>query len=915
MAVKFTDFLGRAHEVDALRQAFNHARIGNGRVVWVVGDAGMGKTRLLNELTSRVVQDGETAVVGHCLQSVNAPYLPIVDIFQALFDDLPPIADPQDTPVKPVSVRKAASFASLHRRLHDFAKKQSLLLCVEDLHYADAGTIEVLQYLCCHLLNSSILLLLTTRDVEGTRRNELLEFFTTSSRDGADVIRLEPLDASDIHCLIRKALWNGCELQRQTIDRIETLAEGNPFFAEELLRGISRQPLQSSVVTNIPITLRSTIGSRLRALDQTTRNALAFAAVSGREFDVEFLQQVAGLSRDTILLALRQACAEHVIDEVTSSSGSFRYHHALIRAMVYEDLLDNERRNLHIRVAELLEKMPPTGSQLFELAYHWAEAGSPSKALDYNERAGDAATSIFAYCDAAKFYERALDFEVLPGEHRAILCEKIAQALFAANVTTDILSWFERALREYSRLDNREKMAEMLIAMSRQSWNDANTEAGIVFASQALDVIAPLPSNRLHALATVMIASYHSLFCRADETMKQLECVGVQVRRENPDIAARFYDSRAMAHVVLRQMGDAIADFEGALEAADACGDPLVIVRVYGQYASVLQRLGKMDRAIQCWHQVLALTQESGLVGRGAFTKVMLAGANLLLGKLAVAREYIESTVTRLVDMPAVRICRSGFAVRLGLLLGDDDLVRGYADWETLELAFKSAESARIGEAIPPLVDLLLRDRKFSQARSLLRRAILAIDDAYECGELCVQVAANGDASDIPKAFSLLNAAVCGDDDIVGHAFVALFKAEEANRRSVRNRQVASTWGLAAASLFAKTGWPVHGARALKCAGRVSEALAVYRDIGANGEVARLERKIAVRNQRGHYRTSLTQREHEVAAFAAQGFTNKQIANELLISENTVEHHLQSVYNRLGINSREELSEASIAQS
>ncbi len=468
-------FVGREGELKQLHAAFDAALSGQAGLVMVVGEPGIGKTALCEQLATYVTLRGGKALVGHCYEegSLSLPYLPFVEamrsyvlardpaglktdlgsgaaevarIVSEIRDRLPvelrPPGDPEE--------ERWRLLQAVSGFLRNASSVQPLLLVLEDLHDADRGTLDLLVHLSRNLEGARLLIAGTYRDVEVDRSHPLSGSLADLRRN-RDFLRvpLRGLTAEEVQRMMasvaqRDIPWAFAELlHRQT--------EGNPLFVQEMLRylveeglvaeqqGALRRVGDESLAGRIPEGLRDVIGKRLSRLAEKTNQVLSMAAVIGREFRLDVLQSVAALTDEEMDTALEQA-QERAIVEQRSTVGAlvFRFTHAFFRQTLYEEIFASRRLRLHQQVARALEQVygRRVEDHAAELAEHFAQSTDPAdlaKALHYSELAAQRAVQVFAYGEAARQLDSALKLqEVLDPDDASKRCDlllALAEAL------------------------------------------------------------------------------------------------------------------------------------------------------------------------------------------------------------------------------------------------------------------------------------------------------------------------------------------------------------------------------------------------------------------------------------------------------------------------------------------------------
>jgi tetratricopeptide (TPR) repeat protein len=425
-------FVGRERELETLGAAFEEARSGRVRLLALVGDAGIGKTRTVEEFVRRTELPAGRVLWGRCPEQPGAPtYWPwvrairayadredpavlrahlagdagiVARMVPALGDRLPDVdpgrADEQDPQSR---FRLFDGVTSLLQRI---ASDTPLVVVLDDVHWADEASLLLLSFVARETRGARILLIVTYRE-RGARRWP--RAFADVARLGLRVT-LRGLDRAAQAALVASA--GIAEPSPELLARLHEVTEGNPFFLDEMVRVIGAGTTSADTPRlPMPDTVREAIRRRLEPLSEDERALLALAAVIGREFDLSLLQATSGLPADVVLAHLTAAAAIGAVEE-RERVGAFRFSHALVREMLYGEQLPAARAGLHRRVGEALEAgyggAPAPVDALATHYFHAAPLGTAGKAYEYSMRAGRTAVELFAYGDAMGYFERAL---------------------------------------------------------------------------------------------------------------------------------------------------------------------------------------------------------------------------------------------------------------------------------------------------------------------------------------------------------------------------------------------------------------------------------------------------------------------------------------------------------------------------
>ena len=458
-------FVGREAELRRLHTAFDNAMSGNGSLVMVVGEPGIGKTSLCEQIDTYVNLRGGTTLVGHCYEegSISLPYLAFVEAMRSYVlarepEDLKSAFGSGATEVARIvsEVREKVEVEprepgdpeeDRYRLMHavttflrNAATVQPLLIVLEDLHDADRGTLEMLTHVARNLSDARLLIVATYRDVQVDRAHPLSGALAELRRvESFDRIGLRGLTADEVQRMMTSIA--GPDLPWGISEAVHRQTEGNPLFVQEVLRDLveegilaregGRPTRQTPPEMRIPEGLRDFIGKRMSRLSSECNTVLGMAAVIGREFPLRVLEQVADMPEADLFAALEEAQAAAMIEEQPSARGgvSFRFTHALFRQALYEETFAPRRLRLHQQVGRALEEVYEGRPEehAAELAEHFGQSTEREdlqKALSYGEMAAERAIEVYAWSDAVGHLERSLQVqEVIDPDDKAKRCD------------------------------------------------------------------------------------------------------------------------------------------------------------------------------------------------------------------------------------------------------------------------------------------------------------------------------------------------------------------------------------------------------------------------------------------------------------------------------------------------------------
>src|SRR5437667_1321137 len=443
-------FVGRQSELTELRAGLEDAVAGRGRFFLVVGEPGIGKTRLVEELAREAANRGHHVLWGRCWEGEGAPpYWPWIQVIRAylgtarseglarvaggagaaylaqLVPELAPVQSPGPSFPPPSEHARFYLFDAVATFLRSRPDDAPLVLVFDDLQWADAPSLLLLQFLVHELRDTGMLVVATYREIEARQTPRVADILGALARDGRH-LELRGFGEAEVALLIEGE--TGHSAPAALVRAVHRETEGNPFFVDEVVHllvsegGLEHRAASIPESLPVPQGVREAIRRRLAPLPAPCRDALTLASVVGREFGLGALQRALGLAADELLEMLAPALQREILVRDRGTAGRYRFAHALIRETIYEELGAAERATLHMRIGEALEGLHQTDptSPLTALAHHFLEAvpaGGAEKAITYSTRAARYAEASLAYEDAAVLFERAL--EVLAEAHPA----------------------------------------------------------------------------------------------------------------------------------------------------------------------------------------------------------------------------------------------------------------------------------------------------------------------------------------------------------------------------------------------------------------------------------------------------------------------------------------------------------------
>lgn len=952
--------VGRSAELESLRAATAAAAAGQGRIVLIGGDAGIGKTRLVTEFCALARADGFRTAVGGCVQlgDVAIAYAPMVEALREIGRELgseafAELAGHGRDDLDGLGAGRGAEassgpgplFEHLRALLSRLGEQQPIVLVLEDMHWADASTRALIAYLGRNLRDTRVVLVLTYRSDELHRRHPLRPLLTDLERDPlVERIRLAGLSRAEL-----VELLTGIGEVSPEVDELLSRTEGNPFYVEEIV---------AAGAGILPDTLAEVVLSRVGRLSEPTQALLHRAAVLGDEVDERLLAALTGDSADAVTGALREAVFEQLL--VVDAEGC-RFRHALIREALYDDLLPGERERLHVAAAHAVED-PAVADRLDEhvrwamLAHHWHAAREPERAFAASVRAGLEAERVRAHADAAAHYERALQlWDRIPDPvaaaamNRTELFDHAAKAVHWSSHSTRATTLAKAALDALEPDTPPETRAVQLVRLGRMHWIAYDGQAAITAYDQAVALLADRPPSAEQAYT--LAAQGQSLMLRgmsraAEPVLRKAyevaSAVGPGVIRSGA-VAGHALCSLGPVLADLGRVDEAIATMERARELALEDASPSDVSRCYTNHTHVLLLAARWADLDSLATEGMAYTEATGHLRHYGESIIGIWCLGLYAaGRSAEAEERVTGLVDRVTAEDPYLVLRW-----LPLLIGQGrfDQARSLVDY-SIKTTAGADDIQFTGLARFRAAALARAEQRLDEAREHVTAGLATItpdEQYYGLPGYALALGIEADLRTADRADALLAAAQQLAErlrslgiTLLPEPRAALVLAEAEHARA-HGTDTPDRW-VSVASAWEQAGQPYQAAiaryreadailrtrgdraRAASCA---ASALSVAEELGAEP----FTEQVRLLVQRGRLdlpvaddhkpdplaRLGVTPREADVLALLAAGLTNRQIGESLFISEKTASVHVTNLLRKLSVGSR--LEAAEIAQS
>ncbi|WP_280790647.1 helix-turn-helix transcriptional regulator [Blastococcus sp. CT_GayMR20] len=976
--------VGRADELARLLAHVERAESGRSTAVLLAGDAGVGKTRLLDELTSRAAARGVRVLIGHCvdLGDVGLPYLPFVDLLRPVAADpdlapnaaanpvlaalfagrpvfFPPVQPvpegrdlsrplPHRAAPQPVEDGRLQLFESVAALICELASSGPLLIVLEDLHWADRSSRDLLRYLLARLSDEPVAVVASYRADDLHRRHPLRPLLAELVRlPGVERLDLSPLPDADVGALVRRLAAAAGSLPDSVVEDVVARAEGNAFYAEELVAaGLHGEAL--------PMALTDVLLARVEQRSPAAQQVLRVAGVAGRRVRHELVAAVGGLGDGDLETALAEVVHHHLL--VVSDDGRYRFRHALLREAVLVDLLPGERVRLHAAIAAYLARVPGAGTAA-ERAHHARESNDLPGAFTASLEAAAAAGGVGAPAEQLQHLEAVLalwsavpDAAERAGRDQAALLLETAAAARTVGEPHRAVALLRSALEVLGPDADPEARARVHYTLA-QAMVRVEDDAGAYRESAAAMALVPAqPPSKVrtwaaatHARMSYSVGRNDEADAAADEALAAADALGFDGAWA--DIAVTQLRARPGTDPAAAR-----ARLDEALTRARRSGNVEVEMRVLFNLASFTFEVGRIDEALDWTRRGTRRARDLGV--EWSYYPAELR--HLHVTALYMAGDWDASLaeadeLARVPEMSA-HVRADGLLVLVGR---GDPRARERIDWARgliprlrahvlLDLVTAGSEidlAAWEGDAQTAVDVALTASRRIREVWSddhlgvlrLAGTALAPVGDAAAAARRDHDPAA--EERWLRAGQELVAAARSSVDvyrglygDTMGVEALAWLARVEAEAARLEGKAAPELWR-AAVDAF-EFGHVYEQARSRW---RLAEALLASDDRATAAAEARAAHDVAVRlaaeplriaveglARRGRLDIGvaaarsadasvvLTPREAEVLSLLAQGRTNRQIGSELYISEKTASVHVSNIIAKLGASGRTE---------
>jgi DNA-binding CsgD family transcriptional regulator len=924
-------FFGRVAEVGIAMEAFSRASRGQSQTLLITGEAGIGKTRFLEELTTRISTETCAQLrIGAAVPLIGPtfPYGPFTAALRDLADWLPPDDESAHHSTRDCLTARCHLFERVLALLADLAAHTPFVLVLEDLQWADGSTRDLLTFLAVRLRAEHVLLAATIRE-EDLTHDALRWLAELGRRPRVTRLRLGRLADGDIGELVTGLLPE--PHHRHEAEAVVRAADGNPLYARELARAEAHRS---------PASIAETVLARVSGLDPAVQAVVHQLSVADEGMSHDLLAATVPLPEPDLLAATRRSVSLRLF---VATGDVYTFAHTLTGRILYDHLLPGERRLLHRRLADALAERG--GADPAVLSHHWYRAGRHDRAATAALVAARAAMAAHAYPEAHSLYALVVELAAWLPEWGPGILGDAARAASLAGDPRRATTYAAQALA-LSATDAVTDRAQQLERLARYHWECGDLGASVEAADRAADLLDGGPPSALHARVQVALARGMLLRGALDEALAHTRRA-VQYARQ---VGARAEEAHAQATygIIRARQGDLDAGLDALKESAALArkaGDVEEVLRSAGDHMYLLCRAGRFAEALDVAREgdrtaralgvpatyTAALNSNTAAVlvttGRWDEADSFIAESadgqppantahhlELLRLELAVARGEHEEAARLAARLAAVRedprligtLCAC--LAELALAADDPDtaaeeVARGLAALDDCALAEEGIRLLALGARIE--ADLALHPTPARAGRQDARPRTPAADYARRAraivqqygaqpavaafGELAAAEHARADRADHRATWRAVADAWKTAQQPYREAYARLREAESAiraGRRQQAARALAACEGLAR---------PLRAAPMLKLAEQAARGARLVETLDPDPGMAPAKAEF-----------DLTRREAQVLGLLSAGESNRQIAHTLFISDRTVAVHVSHILGKLGARNRTE---------
>ncbi len=774
----------REEEMNSLREAVYRAVHGEGGLVFIHGEAGIGKTRLIRELGAYAGSHGVQVLYGKCPALFRMDGVPPYVLWKWIIKDylggctpdqlnrvigfypaevaklVPEISQklrafPQSFPISPEQEQNRL-FEAVSQFVINISQETPLLVVLDDLQWTDPSSLLLLHYLARSVQKTSLLLIGAYRNTDIDDKHPLTPILTELNRERLpESIQLKRMSHNDVTEMIQNILEQE-DVPEEFCRLVYEKTRGNPFFAEEVVKSLKEEGVifreenmwSFKTISEIefPQTVKNILKARFSRLDDECQNVLKMASFVGNDFTLRAMSALTGIEENSLIELMDRILKTGLIKErEIRGEGVCSFADVLIRDVVYEEVSLLKRKKLHMVVGTALEKtyVQKADEHFGELALHFLEGGDKDKALDYFIKASEKAEKVHAYDEAFSYLQHALrlngERETGP-EKRAGVCEKLGNFKAWAGDTDACLRYWDQSLTLWNQVKNKKKIADVHIKMANVLWDTVgDKKKASEHHGEALQILEKEPDSV--ELADLYENISHMLW-RTGEISKASNfasrALELGLKFDDPRILSDCYNDLGIVKQVESRFEESEEYFEKGLKIAVENNCIESSLRLYNNISLFYEAMGNAQKAVQTRQKAF----ESGRKIGETFTTTWI-GRNLAYSYLNMGDT--QNALALLQELLALDK-RANNTVGVAQSTSYIGLVYQYlGDWskslqnlrEGYRLAIETGEYQTISETAAYLGELLARMGEYSDAEKYLKEGNSVSENA---GDMVYQV-------------------------------------------------------------------------------------------------------------------------------------------------------------------------------
>ena len=666
--------VGREDEIRQMEMFWRQTDHNTSQVLLITGESGIGKTRLVRELSALVNISEGKVLAGECYAEGGMPFEPFAQMIQATVDDtcfqnldLPDfvisnlvtiapalqLCYPDIRPVKRFEspTEQNLLFESILIWISTLATRYPLLLFIDDTHWADSATLSLVRYITRRTRNRAVLFVLAYREAELDVSGSLEKLLSDLNRDRLTTrIKLTRFDKQKTHQLIKTMLNSTFDLDHQLIDRIYQETEGNPFYIEEVCKSLVEDgqlvfdeglwKVKNIDQIVIPQSLRLTVQSRLSRLPEQTQDMLKVAAIFGREFEFDILKHAFPIDEDQLLNALEIAEKAQIISELPHRESHFVFEHALIPSSLRESLNTLRRQRLHRKAASAIEREKPDDFET--LAFHYEQAGDVENARRHYTRAAERDLRIYAFQEAETHSRAALELCKTDADF-AQLYELLGESQFGQSKFEQAESTWKNAIQTLKHLGNTDKMAHVYSRSARAAWYAGDEKRGLATCREGM-LNLPENINTAGTAGAAMLIHETARACVFNDLQDEALalCNKALQLAEKLGLVEVQAETLATLGILPDQSDDlVIKNLEKSISISESSGLHYTAARAHTNLSSHLHSRGDLEGALAHVDRCYILAKQLGLGLIEYFALLQSVTIKMEMGDLNTAKEML----------------------------------------------------------------------------------------------------------------------------------------------------------------------------------------------------------------------------------------------------------------------------------